>query len=229
MAVLVKTIDGLAFASVKTRNGLAVASVKSVNGLDTTSGGGSGASEDFTTDPGDITVQNASFSFWDSSFGNPLGSWQSDAFYGWRFNSARFYRSGDFVYTIDLYISGVIRNICNVSFWINGTLGSDNGFCFRVQTQSADGGVFVVTSGSHTQISPNNGAVAANEWYRLVLTMVSTTVSWTITRLLDSSLHSSGSYDLSASIDGSHPTSGYFGQKQDGAGTTLYFDNISLV
>lgn len=39
MAVLVKTIQGLAWASVKTRNGLAVASMKSLNGLDTTSSG----------------------------------------------------------------------------------------------------------------------------------------------------------------------------------------------
>lgn len=40
MAVLVKTINGLAYASVKTRNGLAVASIKNINGLDVTSGSG---------------------------------------------------------------------------------------------------------------------------------------------------------------------------------------------
>ncbi len=34
MALLVKTVNGLAYASVKTRNGLAVASIKSINGLD---------------------------------------------------------------------------------------------------------------------------------------------------------------------------------------------------
>lgn len=38
MAVLVKTLNGLAYASVKTRNGLAVASIKSINGLDTSGG-----------------------------------------------------------------------------------------------------------------------------------------------------------------------------------------------
>lgn len=39
MAVLVKTLNGLAYASVKTRDGLAVASVKAINGLDTTASG----------------------------------------------------------------------------------------------------------------------------------------------------------------------------------------------
>lgn len=40
MAQLVKTIGGLAIASVKTVGGLAVASVKTIGGLDNTSGGG---------------------------------------------------------------------------------------------------------------------------------------------------------------------------------------------
>lgn len=41
MSVLVKTLNGLAYASIKTRNGLAVASIKAINGLDVTSSGGS--------------------------------------------------------------------------------------------------------------------------------------------------------------------------------------------
>lgn len=40
MAVLVKTLNGLAYASVKTKNGLAVASIKTMNGIDTTAAGG---------------------------------------------------------------------------------------------------------------------------------------------------------------------------------------------
>lgn len=40
MAVDVKTINGLGYASVKTKNGLAVASLKTINGLDVTSVGG---------------------------------------------------------------------------------------------------------------------------------------------------------------------------------------------
>lgn len=40
MAVLVKTLDGLAYASVKTRDGLAAASIKTINGVDTTASGG---------------------------------------------------------------------------------------------------------------------------------------------------------------------------------------------
>lgn len=40
MALLVKSLNGLDFASVKSRNGLAVASIKSINGLDTTSPAG---------------------------------------------------------------------------------------------------------------------------------------------------------------------------------------------
>lgn len=41
MAQLVKTVNGLAIASVKTVDGLTTASVKTINGLDNTSGGGS--------------------------------------------------------------------------------------------------------------------------------------------------------------------------------------------
>jgi len=40
MAKLVKTVAGLAIASVKTINGLAIASVKAISGLDNTAGGG---------------------------------------------------------------------------------------------------------------------------------------------------------------------------------------------
>jgi hypothetical protein len=48
MAQLVKTMAGLAIASVKTVNGLAIASVKTVAGLDNTAGGGPAAfSDDF--------------------------------------------------------------------------------------------------------------------------------------------------------------------------------------
>lgn len=42
MAIDVKTVNSLAFASIKTRNGLAVADIKNMNGVDTTSGGGGG-------------------------------------------------------------------------------------------------------------------------------------------------------------------------------------------
>jgi hypothetical protein len=40
MANLVKTVNGLAYASIKTRNGLAVASIKSMNGVDVTGSSG---------------------------------------------------------------------------------------------------------------------------------------------------------------------------------------------
>lgn len=40
MAIDVKTVNSLAYASVKTRNGLAVADIKTWNGVDVTSGGG---------------------------------------------------------------------------------------------------------------------------------------------------------------------------------------------
>jgi hypothetical protein len=60
MAVLVKTLNGLAYASVKTRNSLAVASAKTINGLDVTAGAlsaitsrsGGTLRNDFTANPG---------------------------------------------------------------------------------------------------------------------------------------------------------------------------------
>lgn len=51
MAQLVKTVGGLAIASVKTAMGLAIASVKTVNGLDNTAGGGGSLIEAFTNGP----------------------------------------------------------------------------------------------------------------------------------------------------------------------------------
>lgn len=54
MAQLVKTVNGLAIASVKTVNGLAIASVKTIAGLDNTAAGGSVTAGNRT--------QNASFS-----------------------------------------------------------------------------------------------------------------------------------------------------------------------
>lgn len=48
MAQLVKTLNGLAIASVKTWNGLAIASAKTINGLDNTAGGGGFAPTDLS-------------------------------------------------------------------------------------------------------------------------------------------------------------------------------------
>lgn len=73
MAVLVKNLNGLAFASVKSRNGLAVASAKSINGLDTTAGGG------FV--PTDIAgcvlwLRASSLSL---SNGDPISTWEDES------------------------------------------------------------------------------------------------------------------------------------------------------
>jgi hypothetical protein len=46
MALLIKSVNGLAYGSCKSRNGLAVASIKSINGLDATSSGAT-ISDDF--------------------------------------------------------------------------------------------------------------------------------------------------------------------------------------
>lgn len=48
MAQLVKTVSGLAIASVKTGNNLAIASIKTIQGVDNTSGGGNLASGEYT-------------------------------------------------------------------------------------------------------------------------------------------------------------------------------------
>lgn len=49
MAVLVKTLNGLAYASVKSRDGLAVGSISRINGVDVTSGGGGPWANPYTT------------------------------------------------------------------------------------------------------------------------------------------------------------------------------------
>lgn len=69
MAVLVKTLNGLAYASVKTRNGLAVASIKNINGLDT-SGGAGAPSRTYQTASTSIT-DAATYTFTAQPIGNP--------------------------------------------------------------------------------------------------------------------------------------------------------------
>jgi hypothetical protein len=57
MALLIKSLNGLAYASVKSRDGLAVASIKNINGLDVTSGGTPAISyTDTATDATDLTT-----------------------------------------------------------------------------------------------------------------------------------------------------------------------------
>jgi hypothetical protein len=52
MALLVKSVNGLAYASIKSRNGLAVASIKSINGLDATAPSGSNVTYDTSAKSG---------------------------------------------------------------------------------------------------------------------------------------------------------------------------------
>lgn len=67
MALLIKSLNGLAYASVKSRDGLAVASIKNINGLDATSGGGTPVIA--YTDTGVDTTDTTTFTFTNRAVG----------------------------------------------------------------------------------------------------------------------------------------------------------------
>jgi hypothetical protein len=81
MALLIKSINGLAYGSCKSRNGLAVASIKSINGLDATSASLAAFSDDFnradsaslganwTEVAGDASIASSKYNIVTSGFG----------------------------------------------------------------------------------------------------------------------------------------------------------------
>jgi len=105
MAVLVKLLNGVAYASVKTKNGLAVADIKTINGIDVNSGGG--------FSPPDI----AGLVLWlqgDNAPSGYIANWPDDSGNG-----------NDAVESTDrpTKVSGVINGHDAVSFWANGNAG----------------------------------------------------------------------------------------------------------
>lgn len=91
MAQLVKTVQGLAIASVKTAQGLAIASVKTILGVDNTSGGSPNAfSDDFnrangalganwTTSAGAADINSNAYRSNTGSFGNVISVYNTSA------------------------------------------------------------------------------------------------------------------------------------------------------
>ena len=189
------------------------------------------AQESFTSGiPNDITY--GSGVSLDSGVGNPTPSIKSSGSggtYWWAFNrGSRFDVTGDFDYSIDLYLASGGRDICNVLFWGDAATTSVNGFCFRVQNSSSDGGFFIVTGGSHSAIGSPTSVVSPDTWYTVRLQATGNIVTATVTQISDSSVLVNYSLDLTSYLDGSHLTEGIFGQKADGAGTVDYWDNAIL-
>lgn len=200
------------------------------------SAGGTGDFEGFDTLPADIiktagvTLDNGTL----RSDGD--GEW-------WYFNGTRFQVTGDFDITYDVQFPdpGATRDIANFAFWINPgatPTTTANGFMFRLDTGNA-GAVFLkVTGGTHTILSggTNNLGTAMDvaprgPVLRTRLVAVGTIVRVTTIQLDTNVLIRDYTLDFATLFDpNSHPRSGTFGQKQDGAGSAAghRWDNIQL-
>jgi hypothetical protein len=182
-----------------------------------------------------------------SDYGNPTPSLKGTGSGDWwYFTDSRFQVIGDFDVTYDLNINpdGTPgRDIANFGFWLQINAGTiDNGFMLRAQTAANDGGWHVVSGGTHTQIAGSSfsGPRASGTslwqldgatWWRIRLVASGNVISVTISKLTGTpEADTTGSIDLTAYIDASHPTQGTFGQKADGAGTAIghRWDNITL-
>jgi hypothetical protein len=138
--------------------------------------------------------------------------------------------SGNFIFQTDIKITRTAREIVNIGFWINSSGASANGFLFRIQTASADGGFFLLSGGSNSSIDASFEAVTANIWYTVTIQAVGNIVTATVNKTSDNSLVGNLTQDLTSYIDGTHPTSGTFGQAADGAGAAggQLWDNIQV-
>lgn len=185
--------------------------------------------EDFAagTMPGDIT--HSSGPTVTSSTGNPLPCLQASGNGQWWYFGSRFDVSGDFTYSFDINFPSGSRDICNMAFWVNSPGSSADGFIFRLQSNTStdhDSGLYKLSGGSHSIVDATMDAVPTDVWLHVTLSMSGTTLTYLV--MNGATTVQSGTYDLSGQIDGTHPTSGGFGQASDGAGGTHYLDNFSL-
>lgn len=148
----------------------------------------------------------------------------------WYFNpGGRFDINGDFEFEYDLKINGTSRDIANMGFWLKTPgLTTANGWMFRLQNVGADGGFFIVANGAHGSRGTAVAAIPSDTWMRVYMRAVGTVVTATVINTATGIVHSSTTYDVTPDLDATHSTSGTFGQKQDGAGTSDSWDNLYL-
>lgn len=189
MAVLVKTLNGLTYASVKTKNGIATSSLKTINGLDVTAAGGdpnwanvtlllhcdgtdgstsfpdNSDSAHTVTATGDAQIDTAEFKF---GTGSALFDGNTDGLTVP--NSSDFdFDSGDFT----------------IECWIRTSSLAANEFIINKRSGGATGWALLVTTAGAVQWQPigqasltsSAGLISVDTWHHVALTYSGTTTT----------------------------------------------------
>ena len=187
--------------------------------------------------PDGIITSSASV-YEDTGIGNPAPSIRSDGMGEWWYLPAETWGVvGDFTFTYDVFFpASASRDIANFAFWVNSPGATADGFMFRLDTGDDAYTFGKVTGGAHSAaLSGVTNAVTPaiaprGVWLRTVITATGTVVRAVTTRLDTDAVIRDATIDLAPHIDARWPTSGTFGQKQDGAGAAEghRWDNLTL-
>lgn len=148
----------------------------------------------------------------------------------WMFNSGTWgYTSSDFEMSTDIYFpASTSFEIADVGFWMTGSLTSQTGYSFRVNTNQTENYGFVkATNGSLAWIdqSMNWGSLNSETWYRVKLRSAGSIVTAEVIDLGSGATIGTQSVTMPAGN-----RSGALGQMKDGAGTSTgsRWDNFQV-
>ena len=166
-----------------------------------------------------------------TDFGNGGASLSTNG-YGnsWMFNSGTWgYTTSDFEMSTDVYFpNSSTWDIANVGFWMTGSVTSQTGYAFRLNTnQTENYGFIKVTNGATawTDQSVNWGSVNNDTWYRVKLRSAGSVVTVEVIDLGNGTTIGTQSVTMP-----SGNRSGALGQVKDGAGasTGSRWDNFQV-
>ena len=156
-----------------------------------------------------------------TDYGNS-GSSLATTGYGnaWMFNAGSWgYTSSDFDMSTDIYFPNSPNwEIADIGFWMTGSLTSQTGYSFRLNTvQTSNYGFVKATNGALAWVdqSINWGTVNTDTWYRVKLRSAGSVVTVEVIDLGNGSTIGTQSVTMPAGN-----RAGAFGQMQDGAGTS---------
>ena len=148
----------------------------------------------------------------------------------WMFNSGSWgYTSSDFEMSTDVYFpNSTSWEIADVGFWMTGSLTSQTGYSFRLNTNQTENYGFVkATNGSLAWVDQtmNWGSLNTDTWYRVKLTSSGSQVSVELDDLTNGSIVGTQTVTMP-----SGNRSGALGQMKDGAGSSTgsRWDNFQV-
>lgn len=156
----------------------------------------------------------------------------------WYFTADEWHVAGDFSLTYEVeFPASTARDIANLGFYINRPGATADGFMYRLDSGSTSTLEFYkVTGGGHGAALPgvtvavSGVAAPRGVTLRTTLTVTGTLARAVTVRTDTGAVFRDISLDLAPHLDATHPQSGTFGQKNDGAGAAEghYWDNFML-